>query len=313
VQSVGTLQSRQSVTLRPETAGRVVRIAFADGAAVRQGQLLVQLDDTLPRAELSQAQAQLSIARANLKRNEELVAQNFLARRVLDESRASLQVAEAQVELAQARVSRMAIVAPFAGTIGIRHVHPGDYVKDGADLVQLEDSSALYVDFRLPERHQAHLRNGQAVQVRFDAWTEREWQARVQAVEPLVDADGRALRVRATLQPVAGVQLRPGMFARVTVVLGAAEQALTVPESAVVPQGAQTVLFRLESVADGAAVQARRTPVQLGVRRDGWVQVLSGVQSGDRVVVAGQQRLQGDSVPVRVVDLNVPVQAGQGH
>ncbi|MDV7402991.1 biotin/lipoyl-binding protein, partial [Arthrospira platensis SPKY1] len=103
----------------PEVSGRVARIAFSDGARVRRGQLLVQLDDVLQQAELSQAEAQLSIARANLRRNEELVAANFVAQRVLDESRASLQVAEAQVALAKARLQRMRIEAPFDGTVGL--------------------------------------------------------------------------------------------------------------------------------------------------------------------------------------------------
>ena len=117
-QAVGSLRSRQSVMLRPEVSGRIAHIAFADGAQVKRGQLLVQLDDVLQRAELSQTQAQLSIASANLKRNEELVAQAFVAQRVLDESRANLQVAQAQVALAQARLSRMRVVAPFDGTVG---------------------------------------------------------------------------------------------------------------------------------------------------------------------------------------------------
>lgn len=306
-QSVGTLRSRQSVTLRPETAGRIVRIAFADGAPVRQGQLLVQLDDTLQRAELSQAQAQLSIARATHKRNEELVAQNFLAQRVLDESRASLQVAQAQVELAQARLVRMGIVAPFAGTVGIRNVNLGDYVKDGADLVHLEDTSALYVDFRLPERYQARLGVGQSVAVQLDALPGRDFKARVLAVDPLIDANGRALLVRAAMPPAPGAVLRPGLFARVTVALAVTEQALMVPEEAVVPQGGQSVVFRLvhEGAADAPPV-AHRTEVMLGVRREGRVQVLAGLQAGDTVVVAGQQRLQRDAMPVRVIDLAGP-------
>ena len=164
-QAVGSLRSRQSVVLRPEVAGRIAQIGFAEGQRVRKGQLLVQLDDVLQKAELSQAQAQLSIARANLKRNEELVAQAFVAQRVLDESRAALQVAEAQVALAQARLSRMRLTAPFDGTVGLRVVHLGDYVKDGADLVNLEDTSQLTVDFRLPERFQTRIAAGQPVEV----------------------------------------------------------------------------------------------------------------------------------------------------
>lgn len=304
-QSVGSLRSRQSVVLRPEVSGRVVRIAFEDGAAVRQGQLLIQLDDTLQRAELSQAQAQLSIARANLQRNVELVAQNFVARRVLDESQASLQVAQAQVQLAEARVARMRLVAPFNGTVGIRSVNLGDYVKDGADLVNLEDTSQLVVDFRLPERYQARVAPGQTVQVQLDALPGQAFTAHIQALDPLVEADGRALLVRASLPVDRANRLRPGLFARVTVTLSVDEAALMVPEEAIVPQGGRQTVVRLEPGPGGADAPpvSRRAEVTLGLRRGALVQVLDGLQAGDTVVVAGQQRLQRDGTAVRVVDL----------
>lgn len=307
-EAVGTLRSRQSVTLRPEVSGRVVNVAFADGARVRKGQLLVQFDDTLQRAELSQAQAQLSIARANLKRNQELVAENFVARRVLDESQANLQVAEAQVALAQARLARMRITAPFDGTLGLRSVNLGDYVKDGADLVNLEDTSALTVDFRLPERYQARIAAGQVVQVRLDALPGQNFSARVQAVDPLLDANGRSVSVRATLPPSPKGELRPGMFARVTTIFSVNDAALVVPEEAIVPQAGKQFVFRLVDEGEGDAKKrvSRRTEVQLGVRRGPQVQVMSGLSVGDTVVVAGQQRLQKDGTPVRVVDMSRP-------
>ena len=305
-EAVGTLRSRQSVTLRPEVSGRVASVAFADGARVRKGQLLVQFDDTLQRAELSQAQAQLSIARANLKRNQELVAENFVARRVLDESQASLQVAEAQVALAQARLGRMRITAPFDGTLGLRSVNLGDYVKDGADLVNLEDTSALTVDFRLPERYQSRIAAGQVVQVKLDALPGQNFSARVQAVDPLLDANGRSVSVRATLPPSPKGELRPGMFARVTTIFSVNEAALVVPEEAIVPQAGKQFVFRLEDEGEGDAKKrvSRRVEVQLGVRRGPQVQVMSGLSVGDTVVVAGQQRLQKDGTPVRVVDMS---------
>jgi membrane fusion protein (multidrug efflux system) len=307
-EAVGTLRSRQSVTLRPEVSGRVANVAFADGARVRKGQLLVQFDDTLQRAELSQAQAQLSIARANLKRNQELVAENFVARRVLDESQANLQVAEAQVALAQARLARMRITAPFDGTLGLRSVNLGDYVKDGADLVNLEDTSALTVDFRLPERYQARIAAGQVVQVRLDALPGQNFSARVQAVDPLLDANGRSVSVRATLPPSPKGELRPGMFARVTTIFSVNDAALVVPEEAIVPQAGKQFVFRLVDEGEGDAKKrvSRRTEVQLGVRRGPQVQVMSGLSVGDTVVVAGQQRLQKDGTPVRVVDMSRP-------
>ena len=310
-QAVGSLKSRQSVVLRPEVAGRVAELAFADGARVRKGQLLLRLDDTLQKAELSQAEAQLSIARANLKRNQELVAENFVAQRVLDESRASLQVAEAQVALAQARLGRMRIVAPFDGTVGIRTVNLGDYVKDGADLVNLEDTSTLYVDFRMPERYQGQLAVGQAVKVQIDALPGRDFTAKVQALDPLVDANGRSVLVRAAMVPAAGATLRPGMFARVTTVFSVNDAALVVPEEAIVPQGNRQLVFKLASEGEGEAAKTvvRRTEVQLGARRGSQVQIVKGLSEGDTVVVAGQQRLQRggpDGVPVRVVDLAAP-------
>ena len=305
-QAVGSLRSRQSVTLRPEVAGRIAQIGFSDGARVRKGQLLVQLDDVLQRAETSQAQAQLSIARANLKRNEELVAQAFVAQRVLDESRAALQVAEAQVALAQARLSRMRIVAPFDGTVGLRNINLGDYVKDGADLVNLEDTSQLTVDFRLPERYQTRIAAGQAVQVQLDALPGKKFNAKVQAVDPLLDANGRSVSVRAALPPAPGGELRPGMFARVTTVFSTNEAALVVPEEAIVPQGGKQFVIKLDKQGegDGAKLVSRRTEVQLGVRRGPQVQVVSGVADGETVVIAGQQRLQKDGTPVRVVDMS---------
>lgn len=311
-QAVGSLRSRQSVVLRPEVAGRIAQIGFAEGQRVRKGQLLVQLDDVLQKAELSQAQAQLSIARANLKRNEELVAQAFVAQRVLDESRAALQVAEAQVALAQARLARMRVVAPFDGTVGLRNINLGEYVKDGADLVNLEDTSQLTVDFRLPERYQTRIATGQGVKVELDALPGKTFNARVQAVDPLLDANGRSIAVRAALPPAPGGELRPGMFARVTTVFAINEAALVVPEEAIVPQAGKQFVMTLarEGEGDGAKLVSRRVEVQLGVRRGAQVQITKGLAEGDTVVVAGQQRLQKDGTPVRVVDMSKPGSPG---
>ena len=210
-QTVGTLRSRQNVMLRPEVAGRVLTLGFTDGNRVRAGQLLVQLDDTLQRAEVQQSLAQVSIASANHKRNQDLVAQNFVAQRVLDESGASLQVAQAQLALSCARLDRMRIIAPFSGTVGIRNVNIGDYVKDGADLINLEDIGTLYVDFRLPERNQGKVVAGQVVELDIDAMPGRTFKAKVEAVDPLIDVNGRSIGVRAVMANTAGeASLPPG-------------------------------------------------------------------------------------------------------
>ena len=198
-QAVGTLKSRQNTMIRPEIAGRVVALGFSDASTVRAGQMLVQLDDSLQRAEIAQALAQVSIAQANHKRNQELVAQNFIAQRSLDESQANLQVAQAQLSLGCARWQRMKILAPYAGTLGIRTVNVGDYVTEGADLVNLEDLSALYVDFRLPERYQDKVALRQTVDVQVDAIPGHNFQARIEAIDPLIDANGRSISLRAVM------------------------------------------------------------------------------------------------------------------
>ncbi len=364
-EAVGTLRSSQNIMLRPEVAGRVLALGFADGARVRAGQVLVQMDDTLQRAEVQQSLAQMSIAKANHKRNQELVAQNFVSQRSLEESSAALQVAEAQLGLSCARLERMRLIAPFNGVVGIRNVNVGDYVKDGADLINLENIGSLYVDYRLPERYQTKVAAGQVIEVKLDAFSGRMFKAKVEAVDPLIDANGRSIGVRAVLantagEPVAaggnapapsanrgvvlpspqslgcptntfdrtrtsagGEQngpLRPGMFARVTAVFAVKPNALVVPEEAIVPQGGkQFVIKAVEpsalpiATASGAAsapalppetkLVSQRVEVKLGIRRGGQVEITDGLSEGDTIVVAGQQRLQKDGSPLRVVQL----------
>jgi multidrug efflux pump subunit AcrA (membrane-fusion protein) len=211
-QAVGSLRSKQNVMLRPEVSGRVQTLGFTDGGRVRRGDVMMQLEDGLQRAEVRQAEAQMSIARANFKRNQELVAQNFVAQRVLDESAANVQVAEAQVSLACARWDRMRVVAPFDGNVGIRNVNIGDYVKDGADLVNLEDLSSMFVDFRMPERFIGKIKREQAIEMQLDAMPGRQFKARIDAIDPQLDANGRSVLVRAVLPNSPGEPLaqRPG-------------------------------------------------------------------------------------------------------
>lgn len=217
-QAVGNLRSRQSVVIRPEVGGRITQLNFRDGDRVRKGQLLVQFDDQLQRAQVQQSQAELSIAQANHKRNQELVGQGFISQRSVDESAANLQVSQAKLALSQATAARLRIVAPFDGVTGIRTVNVGDYLKDGADVVNLEDLDALYVDFRLPERFQAKVKRGQRATVDVDALPGRKFVAVVQAIDPLLDANGRSVAVRGCIDN-RQLQLRPGMFARVKATL----------------------------------------------------------------------------------------------
>jgi membrane fusion protein (multidrug efflux system) len=287
--------------LRPETSGRIARIGFQEGRPVRKGQLLVQLDDTLQRAQLQQAEAQASIARTQLQRNRELVAQNFVSQSAVDQSAASLEVADAQVALAQAQLARMRVVAPFNGQAGILRVNLGDYVKDGADIVNLEDISQVWVDYRLPERYLDRVKPGLEVDVSVDALPEQRFKARIEALDSQVDTEGRSLLIRARIDNKEGV-LRPGMFARTRTVLGIREQAVVVPEEALVPEDGKQYLIKVVDGPKGPVSQ--RLEAQLGVRVAGKVEVRAGIEPGDRVVTAGQSRLLArDALPVRIIEL----------
>ena len=301
-QAVGSLRSRQGVMLRPEVSGRIASLGFSDGQRVRRGQLLVQLDDTLQQAQLKQAEAQASIARTNLQRNRDLVAQNFVSQSAVDQSAAALEVAEAQVALSKAQLARMRIVAPFDGMAGIRNVDQGDYVKDGADLVNIEDLSQVLVDFRLPERFVARVKTGQVVDVSLDALPGQRFAGRIDALDSVIDANGRSLLVRARLDNPGGV-LKSGLFARTRIVFAKRENALIVPEEALVPQGGKQYLYK---VVDGPSGKvAQRIEARIGLRLPGKVEVLEDLSAGDLVVTAGQARLgRGDAVPLRVVDLS---------
>lgn len=301
-EAVGSLRSRQSVMLRPEVGGRITQLNFRDGQRVRRGQVLVQFDDQLPRAQIQQSQAELSIAQANHKRNQELVAQGFISQRSVDESAANLEVAQAKLALAQATAQRLKIVAPFDGIAGIRGVNVGDYLKDGADIVNIEDLDAVYVDFRLPERLQSKVRTGQTAQVAFDALPGVRYAALVQAISPQIDADGRAIAVRGCIDN-RRLQLRPGMFARVTAVFAERSDARVVPEEAIVPEGNSPYVLRIVEGKEPGTRVTRRVPVQLGARAPGLVEVVEGLNAGDLVVTAGQQRIRKDGTEVRVVEL----------
>ncbi|HQV08597.1 MAG TPA: efflux RND transporter periplasmic adaptor subunit, partial [Thauera sp.] len=196
VSAVGSLVSNESVVLRPEVSGRIETIRFRDGETVRRGAVLVELDSAVERAELQQARANLTLAESNFRRTQDLFGRKFVSQSSLDDARAKLEVARAGLALAQARLARMQIRAPFDGVVGIRSVSPGDFVQDGDALINLEDIATLKLDFRLPELYLDRVRPGQALELSSDVLPGEVHSATVEAIDPLVDAQGRAVRLR---------------------------------------------------------------------------------------------------------------------
>ena len=306
--AVGTLISNKSVTLKPEVTGRVVAIRFEEGQPVKAGQVLIELDASVEKAEVVEAEAQLSLASAELERAQELRRNSVGTQRALDTAQAQQRTATAALDLAKARLAKLTLVAPFDGIAGLRKVSVGDLVMPGAEIVNLEQIQPLKVDFRVPERFLPALfgRDGQTqrIEVGVDAFPDERFEGQVFALNPLVNEQGRAIVVRARIDnpnsPATGrPRLRPGLFARVTVTLNQQAEALWVPEEALVPQGSQQVVFKLAPGDQPDQLVARMTPVRLGARHPGEVQIVDGLARGDRVVTAGTLKVR-DGTPVQV-------------
>jgi len=292
ITAVGSLRSDESVTLRPEVAGRVIAIGFQEGRPVVKGATLVKLDPAVNEAEAQQAKANLTLAKAKMERAIDLQKQGFISGQARDEAENNLRLAEAATALAAARLAKTEIRAPFSGVIGLRSVSVGDYVKEGQDMVNLESIDPLKVDFRVPEVYLKQVQVGQTLKVSLDALPGRSYEGSVFAINPLVDAAGRAIVIRALVRN-ADTALRPGMFARVRLLTKDEREALVLPEQALVPLGEEQFVFR---VLDG---KVARTKVELGQRRDGRVEILKGVAPGEMIVTAGQLKIRdGMSVTV---------------
>ena len=288
VTAIGSLRSDESVMVRAEQSGRITALNFKEGQPVRAGQMLVQLDDSVARAELEQARANQKLGKAKFDRAVELKERNFISGQAKDEAENVMRVADATVSLAQAKLTKYSIKAPFSGTVGLRTASTGDYVKDGQDIVNLEKTDTIKVDFKVPEIFQSKISVGQALSVALDALPGKPFTGKVYAVNPQLDTAGRAVVLRAQMDNRSGV-LKPGMFARVRLTLADTGDTVVVPEQAVAMQGDEQIMFR---VIDGRAM---RTKVEVGQRREGKVEILDGVSGSDTIVIAGWQRLRDGS------------------
>lgn len=293
--AVGSLRSNESVILRPEISGRVTDILFDEGQPVKRGTPLVRLDAAVARAQVAQARASIVLSRANFSRAKELYDKGAGTQRAHDEAVAKLANDEAMLALAQATLDKSTILAPFDGIAGLRQISIGDYVNPGQAMVNIESVEQLKVDFRIPEIHAALIAVDQAVRVRLDAMPNASFEGRVYAVDPAFDPSGRAAILRARL-PNPDKQLRPGMFARVTLIVEDRSNAILVPETALMPAGRDVFVFR---VVNGKALQTR---VRTGLRRSGEVEVLEGLNPGDQIVAEGAQKLR-DGQAVRASEI----------
>lgn len=293
VSALGTLQADQAITVRPEITGIVTSIDFTDGERIEKGDLIITLDDRDLKARLMQAEARLTLTRANYQRAERLLKQGSGTARARDEALNDFKSAEAEVAAAEAALQKATIEAPFSGIIGLRQVSLGQFLSVGDPIATLADVDNLRIDFQVSEVFLTDIHAGQEVNVTFDALSGETYKGVVSAIDPVVSVDGRALSVRAVLRNVDG-KLRPGLFGRVEIVTDT-RRSIMLPEASIVssPTGEKAVFL----VKDG---NAKMNPVTIGKRLPGEVEILSGVEDGDTVIVSGQLKVQNGQ-PVEIV------------
>jgi membrane fusion protein (multidrug efflux system) len=289
VTAIGTLLSNEAVIVSSEIPGRLKQINFQEGQPVEQGAPLFILDDSVYRAQLADAEAKLKLAEQTHKRTSQLFTNKYATAQSADESASNLAVSTAAVELARVQLEKARIVAPFSGIVGLRHVSVGEYIAAGQALVNLEAIDPVKADFRVPEKFLPAIRVGQTIRIRVDAFPDEAFEGKVYAIDPRLDVAGRSLVVRAMV-PNQDERLRPGLFARISVLLQLKQDALSVPEQAIVPQGDSQFVFK---IVDG---KVQLTKVVTGTRREGRVEIVEGLSAGDQVVTAGQLKIRDGSV-----------------
>lgn len=307
---VGSLMADESVIIRAEAGGRIEEIHFAEGQAVERGKVLFTLDAKEQQAQLAQSQAALALSEFDHKRIQELRGKKVVSQQEYDRALAQLREARAEVALDRARLEKKTIRAPFVGLLGIRQVSPGDYVQVGQELINLEAVDPVKIDFRIPGRLVHRVRPGQALVAAVDAYPKTTFQGQIYAINPRLDASTRSVQLRGRL-PNRERLLHPGMFAQVTLVLEEREEALWVPEQALVPIGNDLFVYRLADpfAVSGGNIDPRRaqadgpkppqpmakavlTRVETGSRRVGEVEIRAGLGRDDTVVIAGHLKLR---------------------
>lgn len=292
ISAIGTLLAEESVSIAPETSGRVAEILFQEGDRVAAGTALFKLDAELANAALSEARARLELAEATFTRNQTLRKSGAVAQSTFEAAQTEREVALAAVQSSEVLLEKLTITAPFPGTLGFRSVSEGAYVTAGTALVQLDKVDRLKVEFSIPELQQALVKPGQSIAFTADALPGETYAAVVSALNPSIDVNGRSLQVRADFDNAAGA-LRPGLLVRI-VVKGPERQSVTVPEAALVRRGDTIFVY---TVRDN---KASEVAVRIGKRLPGRIEILDGIAPGDVVVTAGNSRLS-DGATVELV------------
>lgn len=295
--SVGTLNAVQGVTVAAELTGKVVKIAFEPGAKVAKGALLVRQDTSSEEAQLPGAKAQADLARADLKRADELLADKIISQADHDKAVATYEQAVAQADNIRATIAKKTIRAPFSGRLGIRQINLGQILSEGNPIVTLQALDPIYIDFTLPQQQLGQIRRGLPVRVTSDALPGATIEGRITAINPLVDADTRNVKLQATVTN-RDEKLRPGMFVNVAVGLPGRQKVIVLPATAIMYAPYSDSVFIVEDAKDKKGKVLRQQFVRLARKQGDFVAIASGVKEGETVVSTGVFKLRNGQAVV---------------
>jgi membrane fusion protein (multidrug efflux system) len=303
--AVGTVAAVRGVAVSNESPGVVTAIHFESGQTVRAGQILVELDTSVERAQLASAEARKQLADVTAGRSRALVEREAASKSQLDADEAQVKTSSADSGALKAQIDRKTVRAPFAGRLGIRTVNLGQYLQPGTAVSVLESLGSVYVDFSLPQQYHSEIKTGTPVRVTVAGANGPVLEGTVGAVDPTLDAVTRTIKLRASV-PNNKDKLRPGMFVNVEVVRGDKRKVVTAPATAIVHASYGDSVFVVEDGPTGKAAKvARQQFVRLGGARGDFVAILDGVKAGQVLVTAGAFKLRNGSSVVVNNDIKV--------
>jgi membrane fusion protein (multidrug efflux system) len=297
LEALGTALANESIDVTAKVANQVTAVRFEEGQQVRRGEVLVELDGEQARADLAVAEAALAESRSQYQRSRELYTTKVLSDAQIEQIEATFKANEARVASARSRLGDTVVRAPFAGRVGLRRVSVGSLISPGTVITTLDDTSAIKLDFTIPETFVSAVQTGLKIVARSVSYPDESFEGTVSSIDTRVDPATRSVTVRALLPNPKGL-LKPGMFLTVRLSRGAVD-AVMVPEEALVPEQGNMFVY---VVQDGVA---EKRPVRIGERRVGDVQVVDGLAAGELVVTEGTQKLRDGAA--------VAVQAAEGR
>jgi membrane fusion protein (multidrug efflux system) len=312
--AVATVVTAKGVALSNDAPGIVSRIHFESGDLVKQGEILVELDTSVERAQLASLKARRDLADISQKRSRALAASGAAAQSQVDADESAFKSLSADAGALSAQIARKVIRAPFTGKLGIRTVNLGQYLPPGTTVTTLEAEKSIFVDFALPQEDLPKLRSGMTVRALLAGSATPLAEGVISAIDPAVDPLSRTIKVRASL-PGVDEKLRPGMFLRVAVVLPGNNEVVAVPQTAIVHASYGDSVFVGEDKPgpDGKARKvAQQQFVKLGTTRGDFVSVVDGLKADQEVVTAGAFKLR-NGIPLKVNNQGAPVPSLEPH